>query len=341
MVMQAAPDRGHGARASLAPVTSCREDTIASYVIRRLGVFVASVFLASVAVFLVLSVLPGDPAVRILGTQATPESVARLREDLGTDRPLVEQYVDWAGGVVTGDLGTSYVTRDDIGPQIRERLKVTLPLALSGMTLAVVVAVPAGVLAASRHRRLGDTVVSVVAQLGISVPAFWAGLLLTTYVAVRWGILPAGGFPGWGASIGDSLRHLVLPAVSLALVQGAILTRYVRSAVLEVMSEDFIRTARAKGLTRAEALRRHGLRNAAIPVVTVLGLQLAALLAGTVVIENVFVLPGLGRLLVQAIERRDLLLVQSTTLVITGAILTMNLAVDLIYNVLDPRLRTR
>ncbi len=291
--------------------------------------------------FWVLSVLPGDPATRILGTQATPENVERLRHDLGIDRPLTTQYVDWVAGTLSGDLGTSYVTKDEITPQIRDRLKVTLPLALFGMVLATAVAIPAGVYAASHHRGRGDTAVSVLSQLGISIPAFWAGLLLTTYVAVKWDLLPAGGFPGWDESVWESLRSLVLPAVSLALVQGAILTRYVRSAVLQVMREDYIRTARAKGLTQQAALWRHGLRNAAIPVVTVLGLQLAALLAGTVVIENVFILPGLGRMLVQAIERRDLLLVQSTTLVITAAILSVNLIVDLAYNVIDPRLRTR
>ncbi len=292
-------------------------------------------------VFWVLAVLPGDPATRILGTQATPESVARLRHDLGIDRSIPVQYMEWVSGVVTGDLGTSYITKEEIRPLITDRMKVTVPLALTGMLLATAVAIPAGVYAASHHRRRGDTAVSILSQLGISIPAFWAGLLLTTYVAVKWDLLPANGFPGWGKSVSDSLVHLILPTISLALVQGAILTRYVRSAVLQVMREDYIRTARAKGLTRQAALWRHGLRNAAIPVITILGLQLAALLAGTVVIENVFVLPGLGRMLVQAIERRDLLLVQGTTLVITAAILTVNLLVDLVYNVIDPRLRAR
>lgn len=285
--------------------------------------------------------LPGDPAQRILGTQATPENVERLRHDLGIDRALPVQYLEWAGGAFSGDLGTSYVTSEEIAPQIRDRLAITFPLAISGMILATFIAVPAGVYAASHHRATGDTAVSVLSQIGISIPAFWTGLLLTTYVAVKWDLLPAGGFPGWDESVGDSLRHLILPSASLALVQGAIIARYVRSAVLQVMREDFIRTARAKGLTRQDALWRHGLRNAAIPVVTVLGLQLAALLAGTVVIERVFRLPGLGQLLVQAIERRDLLLVQGAAMVIATAILTVNLLVDIAYNVIDPRLRTR
>ncbi len=303
--------------------------------------FALSLLVASMVVFWVLSVLPGDPATRILGVQATPEKVAALRHDLGLDRSLVSQYGDWVSGAVRGDFGQSYVSGSDVAPQITDRLRITLPLAVLGMLLASVVALPAGVFAASRHRTAGDVFVSVLSQIGISIPAFWAGLLLTTYLAVRWGLFPAGGFPGWSESAWGSLKSLILPAVSLALVQGAILTRYVRSAVLEVMREDFVRTARAKGLTRRVALRRHGLRNAAIPVVTILGLQLAALLAGTVVIENVFVLPGLGRLLVQAIGRRDLLVVQGVTLVITATILAVNLGVDLLYNLLDPRLRTR
>ncbi len=303
--------------------------------------FALSLLVASMVVFWVLSVLPGDPATRILGVQATPEKVAALRHDLGLDRSLVSQYGDWVSGAVRGDFGQSYVSGSAVAPQITDRLRITLPLAILGMLLASVVALPAGVFAASRHRTAGDVFVSVLSQIGISIPAFWAGLLLTTYLAVRWGLFPAGGFPGWSESAWGSLKSLILPAVSLALVQGAILTRYVRSAVLEVMREDFVRTARAKGLTRRVALRRHGLRNAAIPVVTILGLQLAALLAGTVVIENVFVLPGLGRLLVQAIGRRDLLVVQGVTLVITATILAVNLGVDLLYNLLDPRLRTR
>lgn len=292
-------------------------------------------------VFGILSALPGDPAVRILGTQATPENLAAKRAELGTDRPIVEQYFSWASGAVRGDLGSSYVNNLEVAPQIVNRLKITLPLAAMAMALAASIAIPAGVYSASHHRKLGDTVVSVATQVGISIPAFWAGLLLTTYVAVKWGLLPAGGFVGWSESIGGSIKSLILPAISLAVVQGAIMARYVRSAILEVMREDYIRTARAKGLTRRAALWKHGLRNAAIPVVTILGLQLAALLAGTVVIENVFVLPGLGRMLIQAIDGRDLLLVQGATMVITATILAVNLMVDIAYHVLDPRLRAR
>ncbi|MDX1448143.1 MAG: ABC transporter permease [Acidimicrobiia bacterium] len=310
------------------------------YVVRRVGVFLVSVLVASALVFSVMSILPGDPAQVMLGTQATPEAVAALRAELGLDRPIPVQYLDWLGGVVQGDLGTSIFSGQDIAAQIRARLTVTVPLAIMAMAITILLAFPAGVYAASRHRRLGDTVVSTLSQVGLAIPAFWAGLILVTVFAVGRGWFPANGFPGW-ESVGSALRALFLPALSLAIVQGAIITRYVRSAVLDTMREDYIRTARAKGLSRSSALWRHGLRNAAIPVLTILGLQFAALLAGTVVIESVFVLPGLGSMLLQAITRRDLLLVQGGAFVIVALILTINLLVDLTYRFVDPRVARR
>ncbi|MEX1044413.1 MAG: ABC transporter permease [Acidimicrobiia bacterium] len=310
------------------------------YVVRRLGVFLFSVVVASGLVFSVMSILPGDPAQVMLGTQATPESVAALRTELGLDRPIPIQYLDWLSGVVRGDLGTSIFSGQDIAAQIASRLQVTMPLAVMAMTMTILLAFPAGVYAASRHRHLGDTVVTTLSQVGLAIPAFWAGLILVTVFAVGRGWFPANGFPGWN-SAGEGLRALFLPALSLAIVQGAIITRYVRAAVLDTMREDYIRTARAKGLSRSAALWRHGLRNAAIPVLTILGLQFAALLAGTVVIETVFVLPGLGSMLLQAITRRDLLLVQGGAFVIVAFILTINLLVDLTYRFVDPRVARR
>ncbi|MEX2278833.1 MAG: ABC transporter permease [Acidimicrobiia bacterium] len=310
------------------------------YLVRRLGVFLFSVVVASGLVFSVMSILPGDPAQVMLGTQATPESVAALRTELGLDRPMPIQYFDWLSGVVRGDLGTSIFSGQDIAAQIAARLRVTMPLAVMAMTMTILLAFPAGVYSASRHRRLGDTVVTTLSQIGLAIPAFWAGLILVTVFAVGRGWFPANGFPGWD-SVGQALRALFLPALSLAIVQGAIITRYVRSAVLDTMREDYIRTARAKGLSRSAALWRHGLRNAAIPVLTILGLQFAALLAGTVVIETVFVLPGLGSMLLQAITRRDLLLVQGGAFVIVAFILTINLLVDLTYRFVDPRVARR
>lgn len=307
------------------------------YVVRRIAIFVASLLLASVVVFVVLSVLPGDPARVMLGTQATETSVASLRADLGLDRPLVVQYLDWLGGAVRGDLGESVFTQRAILPEIVDKLGVTIPLAVLAMTLTVLISFPLGVFAAARHRRLGDGVVSIASQVGLAIPAFWAGLMLVTVFAVRNRIFPAGGFPGWDESFWQATRSLILPAISLAIVQSAIITRYVRSAVLETLREDFIRTARSKGLSRSAALWRHGLRNASIPVLTILGLQFSALLGGTVVIESVFVLPGLGRMLLDGIDRRDFPVVQGGAIVIVGLILFVNLLVDLSYRLLDPR----
>lgn len=309
------------------------------YVIRRIAVFAFSVLVASMLVFAVMTILPGDPAQVMLGTQATPEAVDALRTELGLDRSLVVQYFDWLAGAGRGDLGTSVFSGQEIAPQIVGRLKVTIPLAVMAMGLTVLISFPLGVFAAARHRRLGDSVVSMVSQVGLAIPAFWAGLLLVTVFAVGYGWFPAGGFPGWDVSIWQSLRALFLPAVSLSIVQSAIITRFVRSAVLETMGQDYIRTARSNGLTRSQALWRHGLRNAAIPVLTILGLQFAALTAGTVVIESVFVLPGLGSMLLQGITRRDLPLVQGGAMAIAVLILGVNLVVDLTYGLLDPRVR--
>ncbi len=312
---------------------------MAVYVVRRVVIFTLSLVLASMLVFGVLAVLPGDPAQVILGEQATEENLAVLRAEMGLDQPVWRQYLDWASGLVRGDFGTSYVSQAAIGPMIAQRLQVTIPLALLGLALAVAVATPLGVYAASRHGRWVDTAISAGSQIGIAIPAFWTGILLVMLVSVYLGWLPSGGFVPLATDPVGWLRSMALPALSLGLVQASILTRYVRSAVLEVLREDFVRTARAKGLTRTKALLRHGLRNAAIPLVTLLGLQFGFLFAGTVVIENVFFLPGLGRMILQAANGRDLLLVQGTVMVLTFAILLVNFLVDVAYRVIDPRLR--
>jgi peptide/nickel transport system permease protein len=310
------------------------------FILKRLGLFALTLLLASMAVFVVLTVLPGDPAQVAAGTQATPEQVEALREEYGLTGSVPERYVRWLGDLVTGNLGKTFVGKRSIATEIGTRLQVTLPLVAIGMVLAIAVSLPLGVMAAVGHRSGSGTLISAASQLGIAVPAFWAGLMLITLVAVRWGWLPAGGFTSWGDGWWDAFRSLLLPAISLAIVQAAILTRYVRSAVLEVMREDFIRTARAKGLSRAAALRRHGLRNAAIPVVTVLGLQLTALLVGAVVIENVFTLPGLGKQLLDGINSNEIILVLDIVMLLVAVALVVNLIVDLLYVAIDPRLRT-
>jgi peptide/nickel transport system permease protein len=308
-------------------------------VARRVAILGLSLLASSMLVFAFMAVLPGDPARVALGVNASDEAVAAMRTQFGLDRPLVAQYLDWMRGLLTFDLGTSYVSRAPIGPQVADRLQVTLWLVVTASLLALLLAVPLGVLAAVRHRRPSGLVVSAASQVGVAVPAFLAGILLITVFAVQLGWLPAN---GWTPPVVDPvmfLKQLVLPAVALGLVQGAVLTRYVRSSVLDVQREDFLRTARAKGLSPMAAMRRHGLRNAAIPVVTVLALQLATLLVGAVVVERVFVIPGLGSLLLDAVAQRDLRIVQDVVMLLVVAVLVVNLVVELLYVVIDPRLR--
>ena len=288
-----------------------------------------------------VNLLPGDVATVMLGTNATPENVAILRHQLGLDQPVWLRYLQWLWGMLRGDLGVSVLSHTQIGPLLVQKISVSGPLALFAAVIALLVSVPVGVVAGVRYRRLSGAVISALSLGGIAIPAFWAGLLLATIFAVKLRLFPAGGFVDWAEDPVAAARSLLLPAVALGLVQAAVLTRFIRSAIIEVQREDFIRTARAKGLTRWQALRRHGFRNAAIPVVTVLGIQITSLLVGAIVIENVFVLPGLGRLLFQSVGNRDLIVVQDLVMLLTAVVLVVNFLVDLSYRVLDPRIRSR
>jgi peptide/nickel transport system permease protein len=308
--------------------------------VQRVGVFLASLLVSSIVVFAFMAVLPGDPARVALGVSASEPAVERLREQFGLDRPLPTQYLGWVHGLVTFQPGDSYVSQAAIGPQIADRLQVTLWLVMTAMVLAFVLAIPVGTIMAVRHRRPSGLLLSAVSQVGVAVPAFLAGILLITLFAVKLGWLPANGWTPPAQDPGLFLKQLVLPALSLGVVQAAVLTRYVRSAVLDVLREDYLRTARAKGLRPLQALVRHGLRNAAVPVVTVLALQLATLLIGAVVVERVFVIPGLGSLLLDSVSNRDLIMVQDVVMILVVAVLLVNFLVDLLYLVIDPRLRT-
>ncbi|MGW1325304.1 ABC transporter permease [Streptomyces antibioticus] len=311
------------------------------FLLRRAALLVVSLLAASVLVFLALRLLPGDVAQTIGGIKATPAQVAAVRHDLGLDRPLAAQYGDWIGGVVTGDFGRSVLDGTSVSGQLAEKFAVTGPLAAGAVVLALAFAVPLGTLAAVRRdSRLGSAV-NAVGQLGIALPTLWTGLLLVVVFAVQVPWLPAQGFPvdGW-AEPGQALRSLVLPWLTLALAEGAVLLRFVRSAVLDVLHQDWLRTARAKGRTRTGALLRHGLRNAAVPVVSVLGLQIAALVAGAVVVEQVFVLPGVGQMLITDVGNRDLDKVQGEILLLTAAVLVVGFLVDLAHRLIDPRLRS-
>lgn len=309
-------------------------------VVRRLAVFLVSVLVASVLVFWVGSALPGNVAQVVLGVQATPDAVARLQHDFGLDRPWPVRYLSWLGGLLHGDLGRSYLTGEPVLSQVVPRLEVTGWLVGLAMLLAVLLAVPAGMWAAVRRRHADGFAVSALSQVGLAVPGFWLGILASLVFAVRLGWLPANGYLPLADGIGGWAAHMVLPVVSLALVQASVLARYVRSATIEVLREDYYRTARAGGWRTVPALLRHGLRNVALPVVTVIGLQLATLLAGAIIIESVFALPGLGRLLLDAVAQRDLMVVQGIVLLLVVAVLAINALVDLSYALLDPRLRS-
>ena len=310
------------------------------FLAKRFATFVATLAGTTIITFLALEVLPGDPARVILGVDAPDSAVQALRERLGLDRPALERYLDWVGSLATGRFADSYTYSVPVDELLAARLGITVPLALLAMALSVAMAMTLGIFAAAHHNRRGDVVVMGVSQLGISVPNFWLALLLIVLFAVHLRWFGAGGFPGWDGGVGPALKALLLPALALATVQGAILTRFTRSAVLETMREDYVRTARAKGLTRGQTLRRHVLRNAMIPLVTVMGLQFANLLAGTIVVENVFALPGVGRLILQAITNRDLVVVRDVVTLLAAMVVLINLVVDLLYAAIDPRLKS-
>ena len=309
------------------------------FLIRRLGGLVSTILVATMVVFVVLELLPGDPASLMLGVNAQPDTIAALRAELGLDEPSFLRYLHWIGGMLTGDFGISYTYRVPVAGLIADRALVSLPLALMALALSTAIAIPLGTVAATAHNRWPDSVVMGFAQLGIAIPNFWFGILLVYLFAVTLQWVPAGGFAGWDAGPGPALRSLILPAVALALPQAAILARVMRSALLDVLHEDYVRTARAKGLPFLSTVWRHGVRNALIPVLTILGLQFAFLIAGTIIIENVFYLPGLGRLIFQAVAQRDLVVVQSLTVLLVASVVIVNFLVDLAYAAVDPRLR--
>ncbi|MEM8749639.1 MAG: ABC transporter permease [Pseudomonadota bacterium] len=314
---------------------------MALFLLKKLVWAAMTLVVASIIVFFALEIVPGDPAEVMLGINATDEAVAALRESLGLNKPVLERYFSWTTGMLVGDFGRSYTYSVDVVELVSERVVISLPLALMALALSTAIAIPVGLYAAVRRGKLTDTLVMGLTQLGIAIPNFWFALLLVYVMAIWLQLLPGGGFPGWENGIWNGIKALLLPTVALALPQAAILSRVTRSSLLETLGEDYIRTARAKGLSQRAAVLNHALRNAMIPVVTILGLQFAYLLAGTIIIENVFYLPGLGRLVFQAINLRDLIVVESVVMMLVFAIIVINLIVDLAYAWVDPRLRIR
>ncbi len=313
---------------------------MSAFLLKRFATLLATLAGASALIFLVLEVLPGNAAQMQMGPDASAQAVQALAAQLGLDRPPLERYLHWIGGMIRGDLGLSYAYSTPVADLVWERLQVTVPLALLAMALTTVIALSVGVYAAARHNQLGDVGAMTLAQIGMAIPNFWFAILLILLFSVQLQWFHAGGFSGWSEDPWEALKSLLLPALSLAVVQAAILARITRSAVLEVMHEDFVRTARAKGLSRGATLWRHVLRNALIPVVTVMGLQFANLLAGTIVVENVFSLPGLGRLIFQSVSNRDLIVVRNCVMLLAAMVVLVNFVVDVLYAVIDPRIKS-
>ena len=315
--------------------------TMTSFFFRHVASLIITSLAASLIVFSVMEVLPADPAAIMLGVNAQPDTLAALRAQMGLDQPALIRYFHWISGFFIGDFGTSYTYGVPVCELIAERMSVSLPLAIMAILLSTSLALPLGVYSASKHGRITDTTIMGLAQTGIAVPNFWLGLVFIFLFAVKWRLLPTGSFAGWDAGILPALRSLALPAIVLALPEGARLARMTRSSILETLNEDYIRTAYAKGLNKRSTLWRHAAPNALIPVVTVMGLQFSSLLSGTILIENVFALPGIGRLLFQAVNQRDLIVVESVTVLFVISVIVINFIIDLAYGFLDPRLHRR
>jgi len=310
------------------------------YLFKRTLILLATLIVASLVVFVTIEVVPGDPASYMLGMNAEEDTVAALRTELGLDKSRPARYLSWVTGLLTGDFGTSYTYRTPVAEMVADRMWVSLPLAIFALLLSTLIAFPAGVYAASRRGGITDTIVMALTQLGVAIPNFWFAMLLVLLFAIKLSWFSAGGFAGWDAGFFQAVKSLTLPAIALALPQASILTRVMRSSLLDVMNEDFMRTARAKGLSRRQALWKHALRNAMVPVLTIIGLQFSFLLAGAIIIENVFYLPGLGRLIFQSIASRDLIVVESVVMILVLAVVLVTFLVDLAYAWVDPRLRS-
>jgi peptide/nickel transport system permease protein len=314
---------------------------MAAYIAKRLLAAIPVLFGLSIIVFLIMAMIPGDPATAILGSYATPENVARLNADLGLDKPLPQQYLIWLGNILQGDFGRSYALNRPVLDEVLERFSATLILAGTALVLCSVLGLVAGIVSAVRQYGLADKIITVAVLIGISTPSFWLGLLLILAFAVKIRLFPASGMYAiyGGGDLPDLLHHLFLPALTLAVVATGVIARLTRTAMLEVLRQDYIRTARAKGLSERRVIYRHAFKAALVSVIPVIGIQAGFVLGGAVYIETVFQWPGIGSMLVNAISTRDLLLVQGGVLVVAAAYVLFNLAADVAQTMLDPRLR--
>ena len=310
-----------------------------AYLSRRFAGMAVVMLMVAAIVFVIARVVPGDPAAVMLGSNATPADVAALRTQLGLDRPLPVQFVLYIRDILSFNLGNSIFLNRPVVDAMLDRAELTTWLTCMSVAIAVTIGVPVGVLAAVRRGTLLDQVVTAVSMLAASLPSFWVGLTLIEYFAVRIGWFPVAGYGNPGAGLGERLHHLVLPAIALGLPNSALIIRFTRTSMLDVLHEDYVRTARAKGLGPGAVIIKHAFRNALIPVLTVIGLTIAALIGGAIVTETVFGLPGVGNLIVSAVLRRDYPVIQGALLIISGLYVLINMAVDLLYALVDPRVR--
>ncbi len=311
------------------------------YILRRLLHAVPVLFFVSVIVFLILHLSPGDPAVQMYGAQpgVTRDMIEAARHEMGLDKPWVEQYFFWLANLLRGDMGQSYVNHLPVRTVIGQKLPASLELAVASMALAVLVAVPGGIISAVKRGSRIESFLTAFITLGIAIPSFWLGIIMVLVFAVGLGLVPPSGYTPIEQQLGQNLRFLILPASTMAILIAAPIMRFLRSSMLDVLNEDYIRTAHAKGLTSRGVVVRHALQNALIPTITVLGLQFAGLVGSAVMVEWVFGWPGIGWLAINAIFQRDYMLVQSTLVIVAATFVLVNLVVDLLYAVIDPRIR--
>ena len=300
-----------------------------------------SLIAASVVIFSVIEIIPGDPASFMLGINAQPDTIAALRDQLGLNGSIISRYFNWISGMLTGDFGISYTYRVPVSELIMARVWISLPLAIYALAISTLIAFPVGLIAAANRGRPVDLTIMGTTQLGVAIPNFWFAMILVLIFAINLRWFSAGGFPGWDQGVLLSIKSLTLPAIALALPQASILARIMRPSILDTLDQDYVRTARAKGLTRSQAIWRHALKNAMIPVLTIIGMQFSFLMAGAIIIENVFFLPGLGRLIFQGITQRDLIVVESVVMLLVFAVITVTFIVDITYAAVDPRLRRK
>lgn len=309
-----------------------------SYILQRLLLAVVVIWGVTFVVFMIVHIVPGDPARVILGAYASNEAVAAIRERLGLNAPFLTQYAAWLGAALQGNLGSSLITSQPVAPQLLQRLGPTIELSLASLLVGVTIAFPVGIISAVRPGSKLDLIASFLSQIGVSVPSFWMGILLILFFSLSLGWLPPSGYTPFAEDAGSWLAHLILPAVTSGIVSASILTRFIRSSMLNVLNMNYIQTARAKGLSESVVTLRHGLRNALISIVTIIGLQVTALMSGVVIVEVVFAWPGLGRLALDAVLDRDYPLLQGSVLMVAIVVTAVNLAVDLLYFFLDPRI---